>query len=165
VKKTVRIGVLVVLSIFLVLGFLVFKSLDRQTWKVYSNSRYNFRIEFPPSWELGAEETNNAGRVMVSKDEKIICYAYGFENALDQTLDELVTWLTDSDKVLGRKNTKLAGKPAVEVTTQTSEKITRKAVYTFLDDGSGRGFFCAYLDGEMLETHSKDFNRMRSSFE
>ena len=171
-KKAVKIIIGLVILIFVFLGvYSTYTTLiSPQKWLVYKNSRYAFKIDFPPQWKLGEQELNNAGREMFSPDNKISCYAYGFENVLitddgdPQTLDEFIKWLTKDSKIIKQSKTTLADQLAIEIVLETEDNQIKDAVYSMLDDKTGRGFFCTYENKDVRDNFQKDFRRMVKSF-
>lgn len=141
-----------------------------EVWPTYENSRYSFSLEYPPTWQLGEAETNNAGREFTSEDDDIYCYAYGFQNALitddgdPQTLEEFIDWIKDelNFELISQNETDLGGYSAVELVTSSDKKI-RQAVYV-LGKETGRGLFCIFENLEKKKNFRKDFLRIRKSF-
>lgn len=164
--------VFVVLLFFSGIGFIFTKNaFDTQKWLVYENSRYGFSIDFPPGWTLGEQEVNNTGREIYSPSKEITCYVYGFENALitedgdPQSLEEFVEWLSDNRPFISRSSTKLSGITATDIVLENEDNSLMRAVYTMLDDASGRGFRCLYKNRDIIKSHNNDFNKMVESFD
>ncbi len=159
--------------VLILAAFLVFNS---GKWSTYHNARYNFSIRYPANWELGEEETNNAGRTLVSPDEEANCYAYGFANALTgksgepQTLNEFVDWLVEDTRVgeglyttvIERKNVKLDSEPAVYLFLEKDMGL-QEAVYT-LNSESGLGLSCSYGRRADKDKYFKLFQKILASF-
>ncbi|MBU0767318.1 hypothetical protein KKF55_06110 [Patescibacteria group bacterium] len=139
-----------VLAILVIMGLLAVYFINYPTgeWQTYANSRYEFQIDFPSDWTLGEAETNNAGRELYSPDEEVYCYAYGFENALQneqgnpQSLDEFIDWLVVDWRVIEREPDMLGDKPAVRLLFYEGKNI-KKAKYALGDD-VGVGVFCKF---------------------
>lgn len=168
-KKTVLI---IILAIILVIVFVYFYFLKEKgsVWQTYQNARYNFSLEYPPGWQLGEPETNNAGREFFSPDRKTQCYAYGFQNAIitedndTQTLKEFIDWLYGEQniKVIEEKETVLGGHKAFEVISEENGKI-KDAVYVLGQD-TGRGLFCIFESQEARDKFQQTFDKMIESF-
>lgn len=166
---------LIILGIFfllLILAGLYFALSARWMgkWQAYKNSRYGFSLEYPTNWGLGEPPTNNDGREFLSADRKTTCRAYGFANALldeegnPQTLDEFITWLTDSEentKIIEKSETQLSGKKAVSFHSNFSEG-EKDAVYT-LGKETGIGLTCIYPDSAQREKDKTIFYHMAES--
>ncbi len=151
--------------------FLFQHFLAPKEWKTYENARYQFSLRYHPDWQLGEEETNNAGRTFLSPDEKVRCYAYGFANVLlneegqSQSLEEFIDWLLETDpdstEVLEREKDELGGREAVYLFTEKEDSVW-EAVYT-LNEEEGAGLYCTYSD--MREKKQYDvFEKMKESF-
>lgn len=139
-------------------------------WQTYQNARYNFSLEYPPGWQLGEPETNNAGREFFSPDKKTQCYAYGFQNAIitedndTQTLEEFVDWLKGGPdfRVLEEKERVLAEHKAAEIVSKEDGKI-KDAVYVLGQD-TGRGLFCIFGSLDARDEFQQTFDKMIESF-
>ena len=131
--------------------------LKTSDWKTYSNTRYEFRIDYPSDWTLGESETNNAGRELYSPDGEVYCYAYGFENALineqgyPQSLDEFIDWLVTDARVIEREPDMLGDKQAVRLLLDEGNNI-KEAKYALGDD-IGVGVFCTFESMEKREEY------------
>jgi len=157
-------------------GFVLFikflnKPFSKQAWMKYKNGRYGFTVEYRPGWTLGAQETNNAGREIQSPDGDILCYVYGFENALitedgdPQTLEEFVEWISGESNVVEKTSAVMAGKEGTRIVTEEDSGQIRNSIYILLDDDTGRGLWCAYEDTEAMDAHAEDFKRMQESMD
>ncbi|HUT21867.1 MAG TPA: hypothetical protein VMX18_00495 [Candidatus Bipolaricaulota bacterium] len=172
--KWILLAVAVIIAAALIY-FLAIKGVYKK--EIYENSRYQYSLNYPADWTLGAEETNNAGREIFSPDKKVYCYVYGFENALvndngePQTIDEFSDWLVTASKelsteeepinLLTREATKLDGWPAMKMSFDEGA-IVREAVYT-LGKSTGLGFFCVYPTRDDQTQYGKDFEKMYKS--
>jgi hypothetical protein len=169
--KKVIIGLLV-LALIAVGAFFVMKS---SGWKTYENTRYEFSVEYPGSWTPSTSNDNSDGKLFVSPNEEISCYAYGFQNALvneqgdPQTLNEFMNWLAislgydiNSFEVIERNYTSMANKEAQELITLT-EGTAARGVY-ILNDQAGRGLACYYPNLETMQIEDANFTHMQNSF-
>ncbi len=172
-KKVICFIVIIVIILFcFFLFYLYFKGQKWSSWNVYENSRYGFSLKYPPNWQLGEAETNNAGREMIAPGEEVICYAYGFSNALTneqgkpQNLEEFISWLMEDpaseEKVLGKKETLLAGQKAIYLLTRQPEGM-KDAIYT-LNGQEGLGLFCTYENESVYKRFGTVFESMARSF-
>ena len=172
-KKTIYIAVIIIAITSLIYFLLSQKWLNLER-KTYENSRYNFSLEYSQKWSLGEPDTNNAGRELLSPDEKALCYAYGFANALineqgqPQTLEEFIDWLTEDlldikQEVLQKENSTLASRPAIKLFIKENEGY-KQAIYT-LGKETGIGFICVYPDLETAQNYSEEFNNIVRSFD
>ncbi|MBU0650060.1 hypothetical protein KKG63_02570 [Patescibacteria group bacterium] len=167
IQPTRGFAKLLLILIPVILGllvYLVYKGFDRQAWLVYSNSRYNFKVEFPPSWKLGMQEENNAGREIISPKGDAVCYAYGFENALNQNLNEFVTWLITDSEVISRSEIDFLGIRGIQIRIKAVDGKIQRAVYTFMSDTTGRGLLCTFPSQSIMEQYSAVVDRMQASF-
>ena len=160
------------------LGAVIFV-LTRKTsdWKTYSNTRYEFWMDYPSGWVLGELETNNAGRELYSPNNEVYCYVYGFKNALTndkgnpQSLDEFIDWLVIDQRVgegfytevLERNASLMDGKPAIHLLLEQDGGI-KESVYVLGSD-TGIGLFCIYFDMEERQRYKSTFNRMTNSIQ
>lgn len=170
--------IIIAIIVLVVLGAAVF-ILTRKTsdWQTYSNTRYEFRIDYPADWSLGDPETNNAGRELYSPDREASCYAYGFANVLQneqgnpQSLDEFIDWLVADTRVgeglytvvIERKAATLSGRDAIYLLFERDMDI-QESIYV-LGDETGIGFFCGYNDMEDRDKYRTTFNRMAESIQ
>lgn len=175
-KKSLKwlLLVIIIIIIAIILYVLSTKWLDLER-ETYENTRYGFSVKYPAVWTLGGVETNNAGREFYSPDEEVVCYAYGFANALlgasdkPQTLDEFIDWLTDKDsasdiiEIIQRETSRLAGKPAISLLIEQDSGY-KKAIYT-LGKETGIGFFCTYPNMETMNKYAKEYGQMVMGFE
>ncbi len=169
--------IIIALFVVIFLGAIIFV-LTRKTsdWKTYSNTRYEFRIDYPSGWTLGEAESNNAGRELYSSNEEAYCYVYGFENALQndqgnpQSLDEFIDWLAAEDgsgagfnvRVKERNESTLAKEDAVHLLVEEDGSI-KESVYA-LGKETGIGFFCTYRNMDTRNEYKSIFDKMRSGF-
>jgi len=171
-KKAIVFGFFFFLLIISALAvyYLFFQGKD-EGWQTYTNSRYEFSVDYPLSWALGEQETNNAGREMRSPKGSEICYAYGFENALvneqgeQQTLQEFIDWLYNNSpdtKVLEQKQTSFCGQQGIEILSE-SKGVIKIAVYA-LGKETGRGLFCTFQSMAEKNKFSDKFHAMAESF-
>lgn len=170
-KKTLII-IIGCLVLVIIIGFFIYLIIKSQNnWQTYSNSRFNFRVQYPPGWKLGEAPTNNDGRTFTSPDGKIECSAYGLANALvteagqPQTLKEYIDWLVSQDEivtVIGKYDTTLAGQPAIELITKELGTINQ-AVYS-LNDEAGRALLCIFQNDQDRIDFQKSFQKMADSF-
>lgn len=165
----------VALFILFIIFYLVFFNKKwRDRWLTYENSRYEFSVDYPVDWKLGEEEINNAGREFTSPDEKAICYAYGFANALTndsgepQTLDEFIDWIATNGSETGsaseiteRKESKLDGLRAIQFVSKHDSNI-QDTIYA-LGKENGIGIYCTYDDAKQREKYEYVFDRMVES--
>ncbi len=165
----ITIAVIIIIAAIIYLFFILDPN-PYSNWKTYENARYNFSLKYPDDWELGEQETTNAGREFFSPDQKIQCYAYGFQNALmtsdgdPQSLEEFITWLKqDPDFELIKQDwAKLDNYKAIELVSKQNNKI-KNAVYVLGED-TGRGVFCIFNNQEALNNFKKTFNQIIESF-
>ncbi|MFH1597884.1 MAG: hypothetical protein ABIB97_02320 [Patescibacteria group bacterium] len=139
------------------------KGVEETQWSIYENSRYGFSLNYPASWTLADPPTNNDGRTFISPEEDITCMAYGFNNALAQTLDEYVDFILESETLVERTTTTLADNIAVRIVTESDNKIN-EAVYA-LGEATGLGFYCVFANNEDRETVADNFDEMLASFQ
>lgn len=160
----------IVILILLLIGLILVVFKSKKDWQVYENARYNFSLKYPPKWQLGEPETNNAGREFFSPDKKILCYGYGFENAIitedgdTQTLEEFISWVKKAldMRLIEQKETVLGGEPAIELISQVDGKI-KDSVFA-LGEETGRGLFCVFDSLEAKDNFEENFNRIVESF-
>jgi len=174
-KKAIKAISIIVVAIVLIIAFFIILPLLKpdivpRDWQVYENSRYSFSVKFPANWQLGEPETNNAGRELFSSDEKIQCYAYGFQNVIitedgnTQTLEEFIEWLKEGldIRVIKEKEGMLGEYRAIELISEEGNKI-KHAIYALGQD-TGRGLFCIFESQEAREGFQLTFNKMIKSF-
>jgi len=148
-------------------GFYIFQ---KTKWQTYENARYSFSLNYPSGWQLGEPEASNAGRELLSPEEEIYCYAYGFQNVIitedndTQTLEEFVDWLYEEQniKVIEEKEAVLGGHKAFKVISEEGGKI-KDAVYVLGQD-TGRGLFCIFESQEARNKFQQTFDKMIESF-
>lgn len=169
-KKILLILGGIVLAAVILIVALFLKNPWSNKWQVYNNSRYQFSLNYPSAWRLGEEPANNDGRVFYSPSNDQECRAFGFTNALTnsrgepQSLEEYVDWFLSEGNVqmLNRKQTKLSGYDAVQITTQESNLI-RVSIYA-LGKESGRALICTFNNAKSQQEFNETFEQMVSSF-
>lgn len=153
--------------------FLLNDPYSPEEWPEYRNSRYSFKINYPPNWSISEQTANNAGVDFVSSEDNLSCRVYGFANSYitedgdPQALEELITWISEEEVELDRHETKLGGKRAIRIVTEVGEmdKYIKDSIYTLLDDDTGRAVYCIYGNESLKQKYDDTMERMVQSFE
>ena len=164
--KYIKYFLIAALAIFLFL----FKKNPAKTLQTYTNDSYNFSIDYPADWSLGATLENNNDREIISPDGQITCRAYAFVNALQneqgqpQTLDEFISWIYDNGEyLLDGVETTMANRRAYKTLSQDENGLYRQSTYVIEPD-IGYSLYCLYPDLDMKAQNKNDYQLLVDSF-
>ena len=169
-KLSMLTVVLILFVLATIIFFFLFKKDTANTWQTYTNTRYNFSVDYPADWSLGEISENNDGREITSPDGKVTCRAYAFANALQneqgdpQTLDEFINWLYDDPEyLLESSEATMANHDAYETLSQDEAGPYRQSTYVIEPD-TGYGFYCLYADLDLKEENKDNYQLLVDSF-